>query len=75
MRLLWQAWLAYAHRAGRYQSRVLLNGAYFCVFGPSALLARVFRANLLDLNSDSKPSYWRVREQTPKTLDALERQF
>jgi hypothetical protein len=75
LRLFWEAWKAYAHRAGSYQSRVLLNVAYFAVFGPSALLARAFGAHLLDLRTDKRASYWRTREATPSTLEALERQF
>jgi hypothetical protein len=75
LRLFWDAWKAYAHRAGSYQSRVLLIVAYFGVFGPSALLARAVGAELLDLSNKPRESYWRERDRAPNTLEALERQF
>jgi hypothetical protein len=73
--LFWEAWKAYAHRAGGYQSRVLLTVVYWVVLGPGALVARLFSARLLDLNPTPGESSWLVREPGGATLDALRRQF
>ncbi|MBV9173434.1 MAG: hypothetical protein JOZ81_25500 [Chloroflexi bacterium] len=75
MRLVWDAWKAYAHRAGSYQSHALLNVAYFVVFGPSALVARASGTQLLDVADKPAQTYWRQRDSTPNTVEALERQF
>lgn len=69
------AWKEYAHRTAVYQTHVLLNAAYFLAFGPSALVARMFGARLLDLDNRPRASYWIQRQPTSSTLDDLERQF
>jgi hypothetical protein len=74
-RVIWEAWKAYAHRAGTYQSWVLLNVAYFGVFGPSSLIGRLTGARTLDLDRRPRPSYWLARPPGPTSLEALERQF
>jgi len=73
---LFEAWKAYAHRAGSYQTRVLLTVVYLFVLGPAAVLARVFGADLLDLDHGQK-STWRVRANATHetSLGALRRQF
>jgi hypothetical protein len=73
--LLWDAWQAYAHRAGGYQTRMLLTAVYWVVLGPGALIGRLFSARLLDLNPGPSQSSWRTREPGDATLDALRRQF
>ncbi|HLZ30177.1 MAG TPA: hypothetical protein VKV73_22875 [Chloroflexota bacterium] len=75
LHLLWDAWQAYAHRAAVYQTRALLNTAYFLVFGPCALVARMLGARLLDLDRRPRPSYWVQRKSTYGSLEDLERQF
>jgi hypothetical protein len=76
--LLWllEVWKAYAHRAGGYQTGVLLTLVYLFVLGPAALIARLFGAPLLDLKAGSATT-WLVRANTSedKTLGALRRQF
>ena len=73
--LLWAAWQAYAHRAGGYQTRVLLTVVYWVVLGPGALLGRLFSARLLDLSARPGQSSWLAREPADATVDALRRQF
>jgi hypothetical protein len=73
--LLWAAWRDYARRAGRYQTLVWLNVLYFAILGPSALAARLFGAQLLDLDRRPRPSYWIARPPLDAQPPALERQF
>jgi hypothetical protein len=77
--LLWlfEAWKAYAHRAGSYQSRVLLTIVYLVVLGPAAVIARRAGAHLMDLASTPDRSTWRLRPDAANeaTLKALRRQF
>jgi hypothetical protein len=74
--LFWlvEAWKAYAHRAGSYQTRVLLTFTYVLVLGPGAVVARMFGTRLLDVDSNAGTT-WLKRDLQPKTLDALRRQF
>ncbi len=74
-RLLWDAWKAYAHRAGRYQAQVLLTIVYYVVLGPSAYASRLGGNTLLDLSTAPRPSYWIDRRPAEKSLRAMERQF
>jgi hypothetical protein len=72
--VLWEAWKAYAHRAAGYQSHVLLTLVYALVFGPGAMLGRLFGTRLLDLDPGPRSS-WLLRSRPEKTLESLRRQF
>ena len=69
-----EVWKAYAHRAGGYQTRVLLNLVYVIILGPAAFAARLFGAHLMDL-SPTGGSTWLERPADEKTLAVLRRQF
>jgi hypothetical protein len=75
VRLLWAGWTTYVHRAAAYQSVALLHAVYFGVFGPSALIARLFGAKLLDLDPRPRRSYWVERQPTGASVIDLTRQF
>jgi len=74
-RFFWDGWNAYAHRAGGYQTQVLLSLVYFFVVGPSAIVSRLTGNRLLDLDARKRGSYWITRRAEPSTLPFLERQF
>ena len=74
-RVLWDAWKAYAHRAGGYQAQVLLTIVYYLVLGPSAWVSKLSGNTLMDLSTTPRPSYWIERQPSEKSLRALERQF
>jgi hypothetical protein len=69
-----EVWKGYAHRAGGYQTRVLLTLVYLVVLGPAAFLARILGAHLMDL-SPTGGSTWLERPDSDKSLAALRRQF
>jgi hypothetical protein len=66
---LWTRWKAFAHRAARFQSNVILTILYFLVLLPLALLRRPF-ANPL-----AASPVWRERSPVPHDLDSARRQF
>ena len=76
MRLLKDAWLAYAHRAAGYQSVVILNLLYFVLFGPFPDRHAVWQG-LLDhgvLIRETGPDGWlRVSIGTPDEMTAFRR--
>jgi hypothetical protein len=69
-----EVWKAYAHRAGGYQTRVLLNIVYVVILGPAAFVARLVGTHLMDL-SPTGGSTWLERPAAEKSLAALRRQF
>jgi hypothetical protein len=71
---LLEVWKAYAHRAGSYQTRVLLTVVYVIVLGPAAMIAHLFGAQLMDLSATGG-STWLERPAADKSLAALRRQF
>jgi hypothetical protein len=71
---IYEVWKAYAHRAGTYQSRVLLNLVYFVILGPFAGIGRLFGARLMDL-SHAPGSTWLERPAADRSLNELRRQF
>jgi len=76
LRWILDVWTAYAHRAGSYQTRVLLTVVYLLVLGPAALIARLFGARLMDLRAGSTTTWLeRANASEDKTLGALRRQF
>jgi hypothetical protein len=74
-RLLWAAWKAYTHRAAGYQTVLLMSAVYFLVLGPSAVVARLFGSQLLDLSTAPRASYWISRKPADKSVAGLQRQF
>ena len=69
------AWTAYAARAGRYQSEVLLTLVYYVVFGPSVLAARLTGKRLLPYVEGPASTYWVQRPAADTRLVAHTRQF
>ncbi|HEY2595565.1 MAG TPA: hypothetical protein VGK33_16860 [Chloroflexota bacterium] len=69
-----EVWKAYAHRAGAYQTRVLLTLVYLIVLGPAAFVGRLFGAHLMDLSATGG-STWLERPAADKSLAAQRRQF
>lgn len=71
LRIAWDAWRAYAHRAGQYQTRVWLTVVYLIVIGPVALASHLGWVRLMDLDGDG----WIDRPPLDNSIDALRRQF
>ena len=46
--LLWQGWKKFAHVLGIVNTRILLTISYFIILALVSILARLFRAELLD---------------------------
>lgn len=71
MRIAWQAWRAYTHRAGQYQTRFWLAVIYLVILGPISLAARLAGSRVLDLRATG----WLARTPLDNTVEALRRQF
>jgi len=74
LRWVGEVWKAYAHRAGSYQTRVLLTLVYFVILGPVGFIGRLSGANLMDTSAGAK-STWLTRPKGDRSLGGLRRQF
>ena len=66
---LWSRWKAFAHRAARVQSNIILTILYFLVLLPLALVRRLF-ANTL-----AEAGIWHQRPPAIHDLNVARRQF
>jgi hypothetical protein len=66
---LWTRWKAFAHRAARVQSNVILTILYFLVLLPLALSRRLFASPL------AAPPTWHERSPISHDLISARRQF
>ena len=75
LRKLWAGWMAFARWLGRVQTVLLLSIVYYVVLGPTGLIARVFRRDLLGLRQPSGPTYWKELSDTTTNLERAHKQF
>ncbi len=76
LRWVWAAWKRFAHLIGRINTFILLTLCYVFVFGPTAILQRLFGSRLLDRSwRAATPTYWVEREHRLVSLEDLKRQF
>ena len=71
---LWQGICAVGNAVGLVVNLVILAVFYFLIFGPFALLARLFSRDPLDLRGANRESYWCPREPEDTSLDRARRQ-
>ncbi len=63
-RTVWKYWKKFAHRIGIINTHVLLFLFYFLIFGPFALVLKLFRSDLLagSLPDSTTGSLWKNRD-------------
>lgn len=72
---LWERWLHFSHRAGNYQSRLLLAGLYFTLVLPFGLIT-IFFVDPLSIRKPRADTGWRAWEALDDdSLEAARRQF
>ncbi|MFW6161246.1 MAG: SxtJ family membrane protein [Planctomycetota bacterium] len=74
MAKLWQGVLGVGHAIGLVVNFLILGVFYFLIFGPFALLARLFARDPLDLARDGRESFWSPREPEEPSLERARRQ-
>ena len=69
-------WMLFARALGRVNTIILLTLVYLVIIGPMALLARMFRKDLLQKKKHSmKTTYWLNRATNEPTLERHKFQF
>jgi len=69
MPVLWTRWKAFAHRAARVQSNVILTILYYLILLPLSLVRRPFRSPLAAIPT------WHERPPATHDLDSARQQF
>jgi len=76
MRPLYRAWMKLAQYLGWFTTRLVLTIFFFVVLTPAGILARIFRADLIDKKIDrSAGSYWIEYQQCDRDPEKYERRF
>lgn len=73
--LLWSFLKWVLHGIGRVQSFLILTVIYIFFFGTVALLARLFRRDLLEKQIRSAPTFWVSKPEETLTLEQAKQPF
>lgn len=68
-------WMVFVEALGKVQTTILLSIVYHLTVGPLAIGAKASRQDLLDLRSNSEPSYAKSLKGVSSTLEKAQRQF
>ena len=71
---LWRGVKRVFHALGLVQNLVLLGVFFFVLFGPMALLIRLFRRDMLALRGGDRKSFWLPRPPEDTSLERAKRQ-
>ena len=68
-------WKVIAPKIAEFQTKVILSLLYFLVVGPTALIAYLFRSDLLKKRHRKAASFWVKSEKSVNTVEGCQRQF
>ena len=74
MAKLWEGICAVGHAIGLVVNFIILAIFYFAIFGPFALIARLFSRDPLGLRGADRESFWTPREPEDTSLERARRQ-
>ncbi|OGP82152.1 MAG: hypothetical protein A2Y95_02005 [Deltaproteobacteria bacterium RBG_13_65_10] len=76
---LWQTlksgWMVFALWLGKIQTAILLSLVYFLAIGPTAIVSRLGRRDLLGLREPKDESYAVPLDHITETLEGAHKQF
>lgn len=75
LKVMYKAWMKFAHALGWVNTRIILSLVYFLIFTPIAVLFKVIGKELLDRRFETVGSYWIKREPRIFRQDDYRRQF
>ena len=73
--LLYKGWMAFAHALAVVNTTIILSIVYLLLIGPSWLVMKLRRKDLLDRKVEAAPTFWRTKEPIKHTLEQSRRQF
>lgn len=75
---VWVRWQKVAHGITRVINFVLLGLLYILAIGPTSLVMRLMRSDILDTRWDphaARSSFWEVRPPSPTDIERHKQQF
>jgi saxitoxin biosynthesis operon SxtJ-like protein len=74
LKAVWAGWMAFAHRIGTFNTKLLLFAFYYVSLGPISYLSRVFQPDPLGKRIDAGSLYV-AGVRRPESLERAKRQF
>jgi hypothetical protein len=74
-RIAYEHWMKFARALGKVNAFVLLTLVYIVFIGPTAVVLKILRRDLLNRKAEPRSTYWYHKEQEETTLERSERQF
>ena len=65
-------WIKFGELLGKFIAPIVMGFVFFLILTPISLLLRIFKKDLLKLNSKSNASYWIKRD---KDIGSMKKQF
>lgn len=75
LKVIYKAWMKFAHALGWVNTRIILFLIYFLIFVPIAVLFKVIGKDPLDRRFEAVGSYWIKKETRVFRQDDYRRQF
>jgi len=72
---LYKWWMAFARALAVVNTTLILSIVYLLLIGPSWLVMKILRKDLLDRKADAAVSFWRTKEATKHTMEQSKHQF
>lgn len=75
---VWVRWQKVAHGITRLINFVLLGLLYILAIGPTSIVMRLMRNDILDTHwdpGDSRSSFWQIRPTSPVDIERHKQQF
>lgn len=72
-----RGWMAFARALAVINTTLILTLVYVLIMGPSWLIMKIARKDLLDRSIDfgGQESWWKVKEPLSDTMERIRRQF
>lgn len=73
--MLYKGWMAFARALAVINTTLILSLVYFLLIGPSWLVMKLRRKDLLDRYEGSAPTFWKPKVPINHTMEQSRRQF
>ena len=72
---LYKGWMGFARILAIVNTTLILSIVYILLIGPTWLVMKLRRKDLLDRKIDAVPTFWRTKEPIEHTVEQSRRQF
>jgi hypothetical protein len=72
---LYKGWMGFARVLAIVNTTLILSIVYILLIGPTWLVMKLRRKDLLDRRVDTNPTFWKPKEPIGHTIEKSRRQF